>query len=504
MRRSSDRFAQLLQIPSGAEDFKASTLRSGTYAMAGSAVDFVLRLGSVAVLARLLLPEHFGLIGMVTALTAIAERFKDLGLMTATIQSRTLDHKQSSALFWVNTALGAVIMIVICLTAYPIAKFYADSRLHGITIAIATTFLWSGAANQHYALLRRSMKYRQIAVIQVAGSALSIVVAIAMAIKGLGYWSLVAREITRNAFTSIGVWVCFPWVPGLPSRDSAVGGMLRFGVDITASNVLHVLSQSLDQVLIGRLFGPHLLGLYRQGYQLVLTPMSQISYPIRVVAESTLSRLQEDASRYRQYYSGILKTVSLATIPSALFMAVYAEEFVFFLLGEKWHEASSVFRLLAVAACLWPAAETVGAVMVSRGLSRRYFWLGSLSAGSISLLFVAGLPFGIEGVASAHILAVWLLLVPKLHFGFKNTPVRVGDFLACVGRPALAALVMTGLLGILRSMKLTGTAGSSLLLGLGIALAIFLLTFAALPGGRSDLAAILRNIKAQFNLNIRN
>lgn len=504
MGRSSERFSKLLEVPAGAEDFKVSTVRSGAYAMLGEAADFVMRLGSVVVLARLLLPEHFGLISMVTAITAIGERFKDLGLMSATIQSPRLNHEQSSALFWVNAALGAAIMIVTCALAYPIASFYHDSRLQYITLAIASTFLWSGAANQHHALLRRSLKYRQIAVIQVTASAGSILVAILMAIHGLGYWALVAREVTRGFFSSIGAWICFPWIPGMPSRRAGIGGMLRFGADITGVNVLYLFSQSFDQVLVGRVFGAHALGFYRQGCQLVLSPISQISYPIRVVAESALSRLQEDASRYRQYYSSILKAVSLATMPTSLFLAVYSGEIVSLVLGEKWQDASPVFRILAVAACLRPAAETAGAVMVSRGLSRRFFWLGLLSAGSLTLLFLAGLPFGVEGVASAHILALWLLLIPKLYWSFAGTPVRVVDFFASVARPALASLVMTGSLIVLKASNLTGTAGSSLLLGMGLALTIFLVTLMALPGGRSDLTALLRNVAASQGLKIKN
>lgn len=494
MTNASDRFSALVEVPTAAEDFKDSTIRSGAYALMGEAVDFVLRLASLAVLARLLLPEHFGLISMVTALTAIGERFKDLGLMSATIQAPTLNHKQSSTLFWVNALIGAAIMILISALAYPIALFYRDARLVYITIAISSTFLWSGAANQHHALLRRSMRYRAIAVIQLTASVGSIAIAVLLALKGFGYWALVAREVTRSALLSIGAWLSFPWLPGFPSLRTGVRRMLRFGVDITAVNILHLLTQSLDQILIGKVFGPHALGLYRQGYQLALAPLSQISYPIRVVAESALSRLQDDSARYRHYYRSILKTISLATIPLGLFMAVFAEEIVVVALGPSWLEASPIFRILGLASCLRPAAETAGAVMVSRGLSRRFLKLGLLSAVTFTVLVFAGLGFGVAGVACAHLLTLWVLLVPKLYWSFRGTPLNVRDFFSAVARPALGSVAMSLSLILLKAAAPFSEAAATLLLGIGLAAASFVGTLVAFPDGRADLGNLVTSL----------
>lgn len=492
MTNASEHFATLVEVPTAADDFKDSTIRSGAYALLGEALEFVLRLGSVIILARLLLPEHFGLISMVTAITAVGERFKDLGLMSATIQAPSLNHQQSSTLFWINAAIGMALTILISALAYPIALFYRDPRLAFITIAIASTFAWSGAANQHHALLRRSMRYRTIAVIQLTASGGSIAVAVLCALQGLGYWALVAREVTRSVFLSVGAWLSFPWMPGVPSRRTGVRQMLRFGVDITAVNILHLLTQSLDQILIGKVFGPHPLGLYRQGYQLALAPLTQIAYPIRVVAESALSRLQDDAARYRHYYRSILQTLSLVTIPLGLFMAVNAEEIVTVFLGRSWLEAAPVFRLLGIASCLRPAAETAGAVMVSRGLSRRFRNLGLLSAGTFIVLIVIGLRFGLEGVAAAHVVALWLLLVPKLHWSFRGTPLRVRDFFAAIGRPALASVVMSVLLVLFKAAALSSDPRAGLAAAAGIGGASFLVTLRFLPGGRAELNNLRR------------
>ncbi|MBE0656973.1 MAG: lipopolysaccharide biosynthesis protein [Bryobacteraceae bacterium] len=468
--------------------------------MAGEGIDFFLRLASAVVLARLLVPEYFGLLSMVTAVTTIAERFKDLGLSHATIQSPTLTNSQLSTLFWVNASVGALIAASVAALAIPVAMFYEDQRLSYITLAIATSFLWSGASNQHHALLRRTMRFRQIAIIQVSASFLSILVAVIMAIQGMGYWSLVAREVSRSAFMSLGAWICFPWIPGAPSRTSGVGRMLKFGADITGFNIAFFISQSMDQVLIGRFFGAHTLGVYRQGYQLVLAPMTQISYPVRTVTESTLSRLQHDPEGFRWYYRNILKAVTVVTLPLGLFMAVFAEEIVTVVLGEKWLDAIPIFRVLAMAAFIHPASGLTGPVLTSCGLSRRFFWLGLLTSIVLILLFVAGIPYGPVGVASAHLWAMCLLLVPRMYWSFRGTPVTVGLFLSSIAKPLAAGFVMVIVSIAFKSTHATGPDAAGLIINLVLSALTYLGAFLLMPGGRAELVGLIVNVAGPLGL----
>ena len=194
----ADRYENLILRLSAKSDLKILTLRAGAIAMSAEAIEFVLRLGSLAVLARLLIPEYFGLISMVMALTAIAERFKDLGLALVTVQRKEITYEQVSTLFWLNAALGLLIFLLIAACARPIADFYGDSRLFTITLVIATGFLWGGITIQHQALLRRQMQFGRLAAIQLSASVLSIVVAVVLAVLDFGYWALVAREVLRN------------------------------------------------------------------------------------------------------------------------------------------------------------------------------------------------------------------------------------------------------------------------------------------------------------------
>jgi PST family polysaccharide transporter len=478
------------------QNLKATTLRGGAFALAAEGIDFVLRLGSAIVLARLLVPEYFGLVGMVTAITVVAEYFKDLGLGSATIQSPTISHKQISTLMWINAGMGVLMMGALAALAHPFSLFYGEPRLTDIILVLSTTFFWRGAANQHYALLLRMMKFGRTAGIQITASSLSILVAVVMALMGYGYWALVGREVSRNMFYAVGCWFCLPWVPGPPQRGTGAGRMLTFGVDLTSLNLVTLLGTSLDMVLIGRVFGAHDLGIYRQGLQMVLTPMQQLAYPVGAVAQSSLSRLQDDPNRYRNYYRGILRTLSFATFPLGLFMAIFAPEIVAVVLGPQWEPAAPIFRILALAVFLQPALATTSTIMITCGYSRRLLWMGTVSTAVLLVFFVVGIPFGLNGVASAHIWALLLLLVPRVIWGTRNTPVTPAMFFSAISHPAACSAAMVVVLVAFKYFIHIESTVARLVGAVGLALIAYFGSWLLFRQGREELWTMICEIRA--------
>src|SRR4030095_1616010 len=220
-----DRFRRLTEAQDKS-DFKRQSVSGFTASVTGEAVDFVLRVGSMSILARMLLPEYFGLLTMVVVVTAVVDRLKDLGLTVVTIPPTTITHDEVSTLFWINAGAGLAMALIVAACAYPLALFYREPRLVQITLAMATTYIWSGLAIQTAALLNRQMKYAHLAVIQIASNALSLAAAIALAWSGADYWALIAREALRTLFIAIGAWLCFPWIPSRPSRIAKITPLL--------------------------------------------------------------------------------------------------------------------------------------------------------------------------------------------------------------------------------------------------------------------------------------
>lgn len=491
---SEDQFSRFASTTGVREGLRAKSVRGALFTAVCGVLDFALRLGSTLVLARLLIPEHFGLLGMVIAVTGIAEQFSSLGLSTATIQTPEITHRQCSNLFWINVVAGGVFGLTVCVAAPLISVFYQDARLVAITLAISTNFLWGGLTVQHEALLNRQMKQGQIAGNRLVASLLSTCVAIGLALADQGYWALVWREITRSFLVAIGVWLLCRWRPGKPTRGTEIGRLLRFGRDMTLTELLIAIISRLDSVLIGKYSGASVLGLYRQAYYLVMLPVEQLNRPIRNVSQPGLSVLQADPERYRRYYQQILFVVTLTTIPLGVFTAIYAREIVLVVLGQQWMGAVVFLQIFGVAAAIRPAVGTSGIVLVTCGHSGRFLLVAVVHSVTLGILMVGGVPWGAQGVAVAHVSTTVLLMIPKLYYSFAGTPVTMGDFFQAVFRPIIAGSAMALALAALRCVVPLDSAVICVLVGCATAAVVYFAALALLPGGWRQLNTLAHDV----------
>jgi PST family polysaccharide transporter len=147
------------------KDLKGKTIRGGLARMIAQAANFVLRLATLMILARLLEPNDFGLVGMVTAFTGVLSLFRDFGLSSAAIQRETVTDEQVSTLFWINVLVGVILAIVAVAMAPAIAVLYHEPKLIGVTAALAVSFIFNAVGVQHGALLQREMRFTALAVI---------------------------------------------------------------------------------------------------------------------------------------------------------------------------------------------------------------------------------------------------------------------------------------------------------------------------------------------------
>jgi PST family polysaccharide transporter len=494
--RPSERFEEFAQTESVRANLKAKSIHGGAFTAAGAACDFVIRLAVASILARLVIPEHWGLVGMVTAITAFVEQFRDLGLSTATVQKKNISYQQVTNLFWVNVLAGVLIALVISALAPAVSAFYRDPRLTLITVAMATNFFWSGLTVQHQALLTRQMKLPRIVILSISVNILSAALAIVLALNKYGYWALVCREMTRSILLAAGMWALCPWVPGLPRKDADIKGLLCFGRDMTLTAVVATIATNVDQLLIGKLFGPVALGFYRQGYQLIMAPVDYLFAPVRSVAQPGLSAVQADPGRYRRYLVKIVLFVSSVTVPLGLFTAFYAREITLLILGTKWIGAAPLLQIFALTAAIRPTVSTSGLVLVTSGRSKTFLLIALIDSATLILCMLVGIRWGVAGIAMAHFVKVLLIMVPTLYFSFRQSPISLRNFLGAAGRPLAAAMAMAGTLILLRAGLPQYPVLTSMAVGGAVAAASYLCAWMLLPGGKSELKAFLSDVSA--------
>jgi len=480
------------------DDLRGRSVSGAFVTLLAQWLKFALHFGSLLVLARILTPDDYGLVGMVTAVTGFILLFKDLGLATATVQRAEVSHGQVSTLFWVNVALSAAIMALTALLAPAIARFYGEPRLTWITLALAGGFLLGGLAVQHQALLSRQMRFRALALVEISAQAAAVTAALFAAWMGAGYWALVIQQLVLAAWTTGALWIACDWRPRWPARGTGVRPLLRFGGNLTAFGIANYVSRNLDNVLIGRFRGAASLGLYSRAYALLLMPLRQINEPVAQIAVPTLSRLQDQPERYRRYYLNALRLISLVCMPLVALLFVVSREVVLVVLGEQWLGAAGLFSIMAVAAFIQPALNTGGWVYVSLGQTGRMARWGALFTFLYCASFVIGLPWGARGVALAYTVAVWALAAPSLWAALRFSPVRLGDAARTLLRPtALGLAVAAG--GQAARTWLPALHPLAVIAVCSVAAAAAGLLLTALwPGLRDDLrglGALLREIK---------
>jgi PST family polysaccharide transporter len=209
--------------------------------------------------------------------------------------------------------------------------------------------------------------------------------------------------------------------------------------------------------------------------------------------------LQHDPEKYRRYYRKLLSILSFFTMPLVLFLTVYAEAFVRVALGERWLGATPIFQVLAIAALLRPAAATAGGVVLTCGHSRRFFWLGLFTSLAMVLGFVAGIPWGPVGIAWGNVWAVYLLLVPKLYWSFKRTPISVGLLFSSIARPLAASLMMGIILALVRQARLVNSPFEDLYLGAVLGTLVYFGFWMVMPDGKSDLRVLIADLSGSMN-----
>ena len=232
----------------------------------------MLRMGALVVLARLLGPKDFGLVGMVTALTGVLGWFRDFGLSAAAVQHSDITRDQHSNLFWINVLTGALLALVTLAAAPGIAAFYREPRLVGVAAVLGTAFLFNAVGIQHSALLQRQMRFTAMATIGFTSLMVGTAIAIGGAAIGYGYWALVASSVTTPLVASVGFWLATGWVPGMPRPRAGIRSMMQFGATLTLDNIIAYIALNADKVMIGRFLGVDAIGIYGRAFQLVSRP----------------------------------------------------------------------------------------------------------------------------------------------------------------------------------------------------------------------------------------
>jgi PST family polysaccharide transporter len=461
------------------------------------AVRFVIQIGSLAVLSRLLTPAEVGLVAMVTAVLGVAEIIRDFGLSAAAIQAPTLSAVERSNLFWLNLSIGAGCTVVAVLVAPLLALLYGVPAVVPVVLALAGLFLVSGANTQYRADLSRDLRFGALALTDVAAQLLSVGVAITAAASGSGAWAIVLQQVTFVVTTFVCNALQSRWRPQRPDRSVPMGRFVRFGAQLLGTNLMGFAVNNVDNVAVGAYWGAGPLGLYSRAYQLLQVPLQQVNAPIGRVVLPVLSRVQDDRVVFQRYFQLFQLAICYTLGLGFALLAGVAQPLVHLLLGRAWWDAAPILAVLAVGGVFKGIDSANYQIWVAKGLTGRLLRFYALTRPVMIALILAGLPWGPVGVATGHLVAAVAHWAVGLTYVCRLSSLNRGPLFAQSFRAMVLVIAPAGVLARLCA-GIQASPTIQLASGLALGLLWTLVLTAVVPPLRRDVGPVVTVLRDAF------
>lgn len=398
------------------------------------------------VLARLLVPEMFGLVAMVMVTIGFLQLFAGLGLKNALIQRRRDADSplRYDSAFWLLSVAGAVMAGMVWLAGVPLMVwFYDEPRLEPIGAALAIA-LWLGVMQTLPKVrLTRLMKFGRMMRAEIYGVLAGAVLAIALALAGAGLWAIVGQHLATSTVTLIALWTATSWRPRRRFDAAALRPLIGFSSYMMANAVLFYMRKHLDVIIVGKLLGATALGVYTLAFLLTETIRMQLYSVVNKVMFPAYSRMQDDPAAMKPYYLATIRWMALITWPISTLLILLADPLIPLLFGEVWSEAVRPVQILAVASMVFALSGTPAEVLKGLGQAQLLFKISFYHTLLVALPSVAvgALLYGIEG-AALGVLVHYVVARVVFHLSIrKKLEIREIDVLKAASYGVMASLI---------------------------------------------------------------
>lgn len=464
--------------------------RGAGVTLASQGIRLVLQVGSLVVLSRLLTPQQFGLVAMVSAIVGVAEILRDFGLSSATIQAKNITDAERTNLFWVNVGIGTVCAAIAAACSELIGAFYGQSEVPAIVVALSGLMIVSGATTQFRAELSRSMRFTALARTDIAAQVAGIAVAITAAALGAGYWSIVLQQVSFVLTTFVFSAVQCRWRPGRPRRGVSLRRFFRFGGGLLGMQLLGYTTNNVDNVVLGATWGPAQVGLYGRAYQLLIMPLNQISSALTRVALPVLSRLQDENERFLRFVRRAQLLCCYGFGVAYALAAGLSVPLVALLFGTGWEAVAPILAMLAIGGIFRGLSQVTYWITLAKGLTGSQLRFYLMARPIMIALIVAGLPWGAVGVAVGHSVAFALEWFASLWWIGRAARMDIGPLVRKALRSVLLVCLPVGLLSFGATLLVPGTAWQ-LVAGISAAAGYLALLATFSPAERRDVRSIV-------------
>ena len=337
-----------------AESLKNKTIKGVAWSGIDNIVQFGVTFVVSIVLARLLTPDDYGLIGIVTIFTLVSQTLINAGFTSALIRKKDATDDDYNTVFIINLGMSLLLYAIVFYASPAIANFFNRKELIPLVRVTSLGMVIGALALVQQTILTKRIDFKSQTIITLTASIISGIIGIALAFFGFGVWSLVAQQLSLQTIKTIGLWLVNKWIPKLRFSINSFKDLFGFGWKMMVSGVLDTLWKELYQVVVGKFYSPATLGQYTRAKQFSQLFSSNLTSVIQRVTYPVLSNIQDEKERMVSAYRRIIKTTMFITAISMFFLGAISEPLLYCLIGPKWHEAAIYLPLICISGSLYP------------------------------------------------------------------------------------------------------------------------------------------------------
>ena len=458
------------------------------------ATQFITWAGMI-VLARLLTPEDYGLVGMATIYLGFITIITEFGLGASIITIRTLSPHQVSQLNTVALLLGLLGAAVTAASAIPLGAFFRAPELPWVAVALSSTFIIASFKIVPTALLQKALRFRALALIDAGFAVLFTAANIGFALLGYRYWALVLGGIVANVAAALVLNLYAPHGYAWPRRRD-LGAAMRFSNDVLIGRIAWYFYSNADFATAGRMLGKGLLGAYTFAWTIASMPVEKVTSLVTRVTPAVFARLQDDLPALRRMICNVTEGLALLTLPASLGIAVVADDLVTVALGPGWEAAIAPLRLLALYASLRSVVTILPQALMALHDTRWLKWHGIATTLALPAGFIIGARWGAVGIAMGWITVYPLTVIPLYWRTFRKTGLGAGEYFRAVWPALRGSLVMAGAV-VLVNQGITGVVSRPVSLFVQVAAGVLVFGLVGFLPARERITGLFRILRSQ-------
>lgn len=357
------------------------------------------------ILARILMPSEFGLIGMLTVFIGVGTALFEGGMTSSLIRVTTVDTKDYSTVFFFNLGVSVLIYLLFFLSAPYIALFYRQPMLTNIARVYGLSFVFLAFGTVQNTILTKEMKFKKQTMITFPALLIGSIVGVILANNGYGVWSLVYSMLITNLLASVFLWFSSDWQPQFIFDVDKFKLHFHFGYKMTLSSLLDTIFTNIYQIIIGRFYSPVLVGYYTRANSLMMLPVGNVSGALNKVVFPLFAKVQNDIPALRAAYKKIMLVVLFVITPIIVLMALLADQLVVFLFTEKWLPIVPIFQIICFSGILYPLHLYNLLILQVKGRSDLFLKLEVIKKVILVIIIVISIFYGFTSLLVGYVIA---------------------------------------------------------------------------------------------------